>query len=216
MTRRERVGAALRFGFSAWLLLAGSAQAQRFNGDASIHDPANEPSAPRPQPVALIEASIDDVLLAPSGYAVAAARTSLAAGTGVGAAIDLRWLGFSGWVLVAQLTTLRRSSHDSGLSDTRLWQLAAGLDRRLPLGDLIELRLGARVGHNWLSFDDAEAGTTGLGVAVLMTLQLRIVQAVWLELLGGAWAQPLGGNSLTDITFPPTGFAGLGFCVRAP
>lgn len=184
------------------LLLAGVARA------------AAAPQPPQALDPELIEIALGETLLAPADYSIAIAATSLAAGTGVGGEIAFRYLGWSGFALSVQVSTLRRTSRDAGLGATRLSAAGLGIDRRFRVAEPLELRLGLRAGADLLVFDDASSVVTGLGLAGVATLQLHVWRPVWLEFQGGVFGQPLGGSPATGVTIPPTGFAIAGFCVR--
>jgi len=191
----------------------GSAEAQSV---AAIEVVPLAEEGPTRRAHARIEAALDEWIFGPSAYYVEASRTDLHAGSGAGLGVELRWIDSDSWSIDAQLMTVRRLSDDAMVSRSRLYAISVGLTRRFILSDRFEARIGARGGPTWVLFDDADAVTTGLGLTALAMFQVKLLGPVWLELLGGGFGQPWGGNGVTDIRIAPTPFFAVGIAGRAP
>ncbi|HEX7477953.1 MAG TPA: hypothetical protein VF331_09110 [Polyangiales bacterium] len=177
-------------------------------GTVAAHDSHPTPSQE------LFEIALDGWILLPGRYDVAVSADELAAGAGVGNELAVRALLLPGWVVGVQLMTLRRNSHSANLSDTRLSQLTLSVGPRLRVFPWLELRAQLAGGYDRLAFDDADALTDGIALSAWASLQLRLVEGLWVELGAGGFTQPIGGNGVTQLTVPATGFLSFGVCAR--
>ena len=124
-------------------------------------------SWPTPKPRVkerVVEVALGERVHTPTSYTIDSAKVALAAGVGVGEAIELRFVAFRYVSFDLQVATLRLTSRDSRLSDTRIWHVIGGADYRLHLGRIFALRPCVRLGDARVAFDDADAITTVIAV----------------------------------------------------